>query len=264
MVDSVYESDEAYKEIENQLEDMLDKAFNQGAKEMEGRGFKRRVGFGTRPAVIHIDMANAWTRPGHAFTCRNMDTIIPACQDLNAAARAKGVPVIFITTHYDVLNTSLPSDMGLWSQKIPLETLDASTGAADIDSRIAPEPGELVITKKRASAFPGTFLNQFLTANRIDTLIVTGVTASACVRNTVEDAMAEGFRPIAVREAIGDRVAGTVAWNLFDIDNKFGDVESVGTVVEYLNNLPNFEDTTPTPTASAAPSVQPAQSTAAV
>src|SRR5690625_5090258 len=103
MVDGIYESDEAYKATERQLEELLEKAFNQGAEEMESRGFKRRVGFGTRPAVIHIDMANAWTRPGHPFTCRNMDTIIPACQDLNAAARAKGVPVIFITTHYDVL-----------------------------------------------------------------------------------------------------------------------------------------------------------------
>ncbi|MCG7300266.1 isochorismatase family protein [Brevibacterium ravenspurgense] len=249
MVDEIYKSDSSYKDTERQLEEMLDQAFNQGAEEMKRRGFKRRVGFGTRPAVIHIDMANAWTRPDHAFTCRNMDTIIPACQDLNAAARAKGVPVIFITTTYEVLDTSLPSDMGLWSQKIPLETLDASTGAADIDSRIAPQEGELVITKKRASAFPGTYLNQFLTANRIDTLIVTGVTASACVRNTVEDAMAEGFRPIVVREAVGDRVAGTVAWNLFDIDNKFGDVENLSTVVDYLSNLPNFEDTVPTPAA---------------
>ncbi|MGY5318092.1 isochorismatase family protein [Neomicrococcus lactis] len=247
MSEEIYKSDAEYKETEAQLEALLEKAFGQGSAEMKARGFKRRVGFGTRPAVIHIDMANAWTRPDHAFTCRNMDTIIPACQDLNAAARAKGVPVIFITTAYDVLDASLPSDMGLWSQKIPLETLDASTGAADIDSRIAPEPGELIITKKRASAFPGTFLNQFLTANRIDTLIVTGVTASACVRNTVEDAMAEGFRPIVVKEAVGDRVAGTVAWNLFDIDNKFGDVENLSTVVEYLNNLPNFEDTVPTP-----------------
>src|SRR5690625_37427 len=122
MVDGIYESDEAYKETERKREEMLDKAFNQGPEEMESRGFKRRVAFGPRPAVIHIDMANAWTRPGHAFTCRNMDTIIPACQDLNAAARAKGVPVIFITAHYDVLNASIPSDMGLWSQKIPLET----------------------------------------------------------------------------------------------------------------------------------------------
>src|SRR5699024_12806272 len=78
------------------------------------------------------------------------------------------LPIFFITTHYNVLNASVPSDMGLWSQKIPLETLDASTGAADIDSRIAPQPGELVITKKRASAFPGTFLNQDRKSTRLN------------------------------------------------------------------------------------------------
>src|SRR5699024_11589286 len=104
---------------------------------MQGRGFKYRVGFGSRPAVIHIDMANAWTRPGHAFTCRNMDTIIPACQDLNAAARAKGVPVIFITTHYNVLNASFPSDMCLLLYNITLAELVASTGVDGIISYFA-------------------------------------------------------------------------------------------------------------------------------
>jgi N-carbamoylsarcosine amidase len=49
--------------------------------------------------------------------------------------------------------------------------------------------------------------------------------------------MAEGFRPIAVKECIGDRIPGAVAWNLFDIDAKFGDVETVDTCVDYLNKL---------------------------
>ena len=64
-------------------------------------------------------MANDWTRPGHQLSCKNMETIIPACQDLNTPARAKGVPVIYTTTAYDVLDVNLPSDMGLWSQKDP-------------------------------------------------------------------------------------------------------------------------------------------------
>jgi N-carbamoylsarcosine amidase len=51
------------------------------------RGFQRRVGFGRRPALIHIDLANAWTRPGHAFSCDGMDVIIPAVQALNEANR---------------------------------------------------------------------------------------------------------------------------------------------------------------------------------
>ena len=56
-------------------------------------------------------------------------------------------------------------------------------------------------------------------------MIITGVTMAGCVRHTTEDAIAEGFRPIVVREAVGDRVPGVVEWNLFDIDSKFGDVE---------------------------------------
>jgi hypothetical protein len=51
---------------------------------------------------------------------------------------------------------------------------------------------------------------------------------------------------VSVREAVGDRVPGVVAWNLFDIDAKFGDVEPLKNVVAYLNALPNFADTVPT------------------
>jgi N-carbamoylsarcosine amidase len=233
--------------LEAELESLLEQVFAVAAAEYHERGFKRRVGYGTRPAVIHIDMANAWTRPGHQFSCKNMETIIPACQDLNEAARAKGVPVIFTTTAYDVLDVNLPSDMGLWSQKIPVETLDPDSEAVKIDERIAPQDGELVILKKRASAFPGTNLQQFLTVNRIDTVIITGVTAAGCVRHTVEDAIAEGFRPIIVKEAVGDRVPGVVSWNLFDLDSKFGDVEPLENVIRYLNELPDFSETVPTP-----------------
>ncbi len=96
-----------------------------------------------------------------------------------------------------------------------------------------------MIVKKRASAFHGTMLAGFLRAQDIDTVIVTGVTCSACVRNSVEDAIAEGFRPIIVRECVGDRIAGAVEWNLFDIDAKFGDVEPLERVLaELRKNAP--------------------------
>jgi N-carbamoylsarcosine amidase len=107
----------------------------------------------------------------------------------------------------------------------------------EIDSRIAPEADEQVIVKKRASAFHGTYLAGFLRARGVDTVIITGVTMAGCVRHTTEDAIAEGFRPIVVRQAVGDRVAGVVEWNLFDIDAKFGDVEPVETVLDYLDGL---------------------------
>lgn len=197
------------------------------------RGFERRVGYGRKAALVVIDMANGWTRPGSPFTCGGMDSVIPANRTLLDAFRARKLPVVFTTTAYDV--TSGPNtDMGLWSRKVPIEAMKSGSWEAEIDSELAPREGEFVIVKKRASAFHGTNLSSMLKGMEVDTVVLTGVTASACVRHSCEDAIAEGFRPIVVREAVGDRIEGAIAWNLFDIDAKFGDVEPLDNVLAYL------------------------------
>ena len=217
----------------------LETIFSADSELYRDRGFMRRVGYGRRPALINIDLANAWTRPDNPFTCDGMDVIIPGVQRLLAAARTKSVPVVFTTTAYAV--TDGPStDMGLWHHKIPVEVLKLGTDAVAIDERIAPEPREHVIVKKFASAFHGTYLADFLRAAGVDTVIVTGVTMAGCVRHTVEDAIGLGFRPIVVRECVGDRVAGAIEWNLFDIDAKFGDVEALEEVLDYLERVVPF------------------------
>jgi nicotinamidase-related amidase len=227
--------------LSNEFDTALQNIFAADSSLYQNRGFQRRVGFGRRPALIHIDLANAWTRPGHAFSCDGMDVIIPAVQQLNAAGRAKGIPIVYTTTAYAV--TSGPNtDMGIWHHKIPVELLRLGSPAVAIDERIAPLAGEQVIVKKRASAFHGTYLSGFLKAHSVDTVIITGVTMAGCVRHTTEDAIAEGFRPIVVREAVGDRVPGVVEWNLFDIDSKFGDVEPLERVLAYLGEIAAFSE----------------------
>jgi nicotinamidase-related amidase len=222
--------------VTDDVQAALETIFDADTGIYQTRGFQRRVGFGRRPALIHIDLANAWTRPGHAFSCDGMDLIIPSVQQLNAAGRAKGIPIVYTTTAYAV--TSGPNtDMGLWHHKIPVELLQIGSPEVAIDERIAPLADEQVIVKKRASAFHGTYLSGFLKARGVDTVIITGVTMAGCVRHSTEDAIAEGFRPIVVREAVGDRVPGVVEWNLFDIDAKFGDVEPLERVLAYLDAL---------------------------
>jgi len=217
----------------------LETIFSADSELYRDRGFMRRVGYGERPALVNIDLANAWTRPDNPFTCDGMDVIIPGVQRLLAGARSKSIPVVFTTTAYAV--TDGPgTDMGLWHHKIPVEVLKLGTDAVAIDERIAPEPQEHVIVKKFASAFHGTYLADFLRAAGVDTVIVTGVTMAGCVRHTVEDAIGLGFRPIVVRECVGDRVAGAIEWNLFDIDAKFGDVEALEDVLAYLDRVVPF------------------------
>ena len=161
----------------------LERIFSADSSIYQERGFQRRVGFGERPALIHIDLANAWTRPGHAFSCEGMDVIIPAVQRLNTAARAKGCPIVYTTTAYQVPEGPT-SDTGLWHLKIPVELLRAGTPEAAIDDRIAPADGDLVLVKKRASGFHGTNLTSYLNALGVDTVIITGVTMAGCVRHT--------------------------------------------------------------------------------
>jgi nicotinamidase-related amidase len=227
------------------LQIKIEEAFAAATEIYRQRGFQRRIGFGRKPALINVDLANAWTRPGYPFTCEKIDDqIIPATQRLIEACRSNGHPVVYTTTCYQVTDSDNPNtDMGLWHKKIPIEVADQKNKDVwAIDSRIAPVDGEQVLIKKRASAFHGTYLAGYLRAVGIDTILVTGVTASACVRATITDGLAEGFRTIAVREAIGDRIPGAVEWNLFDIDAKFGDVEPVENCVTYLNNV-NFQNT---------------------
>jgi N-carbamoylsarcosine amidase len=219
-----------------ELKAALDVIFAADSEIYQNRGFMRRIGFGKRPALVHIDLANAWTRPGYPFTCDGMDTIIPGVQQLLEVGRAKRIPIAYTTTAFAV--TEGPnSDMGLWNLKIPAEALQLGSEAVAIDDRVAPRPDEQVIVKKRASAFHGTYLAGFLRAHNVDTVILTGVTMAGCVRHTAEDAIAEGFRPIIVRECVGDRVPGVVEWNLFDIGAKFGDVESLDSTLSYLRDL---------------------------
>lgn len=223
--------------LERALKDVFD-ASNAIYKE---RGFQRRIGFGSRPALISVDLANAWTRPGNPFYCGDtMDTeIIPGMQRLLKAFREAGHPIVHVTTAYQNTNRDDPtSDMGMWHHKIPVEAVNLkNTELWAIDSRIAPIGDEYVMLKKRASSFSGTPLAGYLRSAGVDTILVTGVTATACVRTTICDGLAEGFRTIAVKECIGDRVPGAVAWNLYDIDAKFADVETVDTCVKYLASV---------------------------
>ena len=232
--------EEQVQKKKDNLQEMLSLAFEEATKVYQERGFQRRIGFGKKPALINVDLANAWTRPGNPFSCENIDEqIIPGVQKLLQACREKNHVVVHVTNCYQVTERkNLHTDMGLWHNKIPVEAVDAKDKELwTIDSRIAPIDGEQLLIKKRASSFHGTYLAGFLRAAEVDTILVTGVTATACVRETICDGLAEGFRTIAVKECIGDRIPGAVQWSLFDIDAKFADVENLETCVDYLYSV---------------------------
>jgi len=106
-----------------ELEKVLQDAFDASSKIYAERGFQRRIGFGKKPALISVDLANAWTRPGNPFTCEGIDDrVIPSMQKLLAACRANGHPVVHVTTAYQITDINDPnSDMASGITKFPLK-----------------------------------------------------------------------------------------------------------------------------------------------
>ncbi len=198
------------------------------------RGFGIKIGFGERPALIVIDMLKGFTDPAMPLGS-NLDREIDAHHPLLDVAHERNIPVIFSTVIYSDADLK---DAGLWGIKMKgSATLKAGTPAVEIDPRLNMRPTDSLLVKKYASCFFGTDLVPRLTSQRIDTLIITGCTTSGCVRATAVDAVQNGFRPMVVREAVGDRSKAAHDQSLFDLNAKYADVVSLDETLQYMRTI---------------------------
>jgi nicotinamidase-related amidase len=106
--------------------------------------------------------------------------------------------------------------------------------AHEIPEIIEPEPGDVIITKSKPSAFFGTALAAVLNYHGVDTTIVTGMVTSGCVRATAVDAFSYNYRVIVPIECVADRSETSHQINLFDLDTKYADVTPLDEVLAHL------------------------------
>lgn len=203
-------------------------------------GFGKRMGFGTRPALIVIDAQkymvgetgrdDAW--PSSCGDAGRMATA--AIARVVQLAQQVGVPCFF--SRYEVAPDG--SDMGAYRRKRNLLTtehwcLTGSVGAELVDA-LKPAAGDVVFVKKKPSGFHGTPLLGYLIDRDIDTVIIMGGATSNCIRATVFDAASYNFRVIVPQECVFDRIPISHAISLFDMDRQFADVVHMQQVVNYL------------------------------
>lgn len=205
----------------------------EGAKSNYAGVFEGRIGFGQKPALILIDFVAAYFAEGsplHADVGPALDNALK----LRAAARAAGALVIYTNVEFH------PSmvDGGRFAQKIgALASFVRGNPLGAWAAGLEPGEDELVISKQYASAFFGTSLASTLTASGIDSLVITGLSTSGCVRATCVDACQHGFIPIVVEEAVGDRHEDVHRANLFDMNAKYGDVVSMAEALAHFASL---------------------------
>ncbi|MEL0210372.1 MAG: isochorismatase family protein [Novosphingobium sp.] len=197
------------------------------------KAYNNRVGFGARPALLLIDFCQAYFEPGNALYAEVEDAMASALR-VRAAARAARVPVILTNVVY---HQSGWNGGRFFEKAMPLRNFTQGNPMAAWGPGLAPFEDELVVSKQYPSAFFGTSLASTLTAAGVDSVILTGLTTSGCVRASCVDAMSHGFRTAVVAEACGDRHAGPHEANLFDMNAKYADVVSEAETIAYLEGL---------------------------
>lgn len=197
-------------------------------------GFGGTSGIGQRPGIVVVDFIQGFTNP----TCplgSDLNAEVAATRVLLDAARRRNLPVVFTTVIYEPHFR----DGGHFIQKIPaLKVLVAESPWVKLDERLCRLDTEPLLVKKFASAFFGTALQSFFTAERVDTVIVTGCTTSGCVRATAVDALQYGYRVVVPKECVGDRSRSAHEANLYDIQTKYGDVLPLESVLRAVEERP--------------------------
>lgn len=195
-------------------------------------GFNTRLGFGRRPALLLIDLVQAYFVEGSPLYHPLFKLSLEASIRLKAAAHQARIPVAL--TRVEVQKGGVGG--GVFFEKIrqSLTCFEPGNPLGNFPPGLKIEPDDIVISKRYPSAFFGTALAPAFTTLGVDTVILCGVSTSGCVRASCVDAISYGFRPMVVREAVGDRHADIQESNLYDMNAKYADVISEAEAAAYL------------------------------
>ncbi|MDB5764411.1 MAG: isochorismatase hydrolase [Herminiimonas sp.] len=203
--------------------------------------YSRDVFVGPNPALLAIDLYELAYQGGPQPVSEVSKTYPSSCgafaweaiaptERLFAASRAAGIPVFYSTG-------DLRPDNGSEVKATKRRASSRDPAAYAIRPEFAPQPGDVVIRKMRASVFFGTPLIAQLVQRGVQSVIICGESTSGCVRATAVEAYSYGLHVTLVEECCFDRNLLAHKFNLFDMHHKYADVLDIDTVVGHLETL---------------------------
>ena len=187
-------------------------------------------GLGLNPALLIVDVINGFTDPECPLGSHAESVIEANCQ-LMQLFHHKGLPVVLTTVVYDH-----DDQARVFRDRVPaLNVLTRDSHWIKVDSRLPTHPSDYLVEKTHASAFHGTSLDQWLRERDIDSLVVTGLTTSGCVRATAVDGLQCDYKVVIPEEATGDRDEEAHRANLYDLNAKYVDVMTLEDTLALLS-----------------------------
>jgi ureidoacrylate peracid hydrolase len=189
-----------------------------------------------RVALIVVDMQNAFTFQEGVLGQRGLDMsrfadAVPGCRALMDAAHATGALVVLTRYVHLPDNADGQPGRGLDRYLPPRpDHLAHGTWDIEIDDRLAPSDGDIVIDKSRPSSFYGTRLEPLLTARKIRSVVICGVTTNICVETTAREASQRGYDTYVVEDAVAEFEQSRHDHALYTVAFAFGTVATVADV----------------------------------
>jgi nicotinamidase-related amidase len=206
-----------------------------------------------RCALVIIDMQNDFCSPGGWFEARGIDlsayrALFPAMNRLTVAARANGMPVIWLNwgTRPDLLNMHpaarriarpFEGDAGyrgrMSGDKGPV--LESGSWGAAICPELTTAESDIVVLKHRLSGFWDNEFDSILRNLDITALLIGGVNLDRCVAATIQDASFSGYDPVLVEDAAATcSPQFCIESTLFLIERLYGFVVTSGAIISAI------------------------------
>lgn len=151
-----------------------------------------------KPAIIVVDMLKDTFKEGSQLPItQEARQILTNLQKLLKESRKKEFPVIFACD-------SFLKDDFIFRGRMKVHSLRGTKGAEVVED-LTPKPTDIILPKRRFSAFFKTDLDQTLRTLGVDTIIVTGVTTEVCVLMTVMDGLSHDFSAILLEDCTASR-----------------------------------------------------------
>jgi nicotinamidase-related amidase len=117
------------------------------------------------------------------------------------------VPVVYVVVRFRDGYPEINLQNKLFSSFKESGRLREGTLEAEIHAKVAPQPGDIIVTKRRVGAFSTTDLETVLRAKNVNTIVLFGIPTSGVVLSTVRWAAYMDYKLAVVSDAYADKDA---------------------------------------------------------
>jgi nicotinamidase-related amidase len=132
------------------------------------------------------------------------ETLLDTLEGVIAAAREREIPIIFVRVAFRPGAPEVSSRNQSFSALKNAQPMDETSESTQIHPRLAPRTGDVLVTKRRVSAFAGSDLDVVLRSLEVDQLVLTGIATSGVVLSTTRQAADLDYRLTIVSDACAD------------------------------------------------------------